>query len=83
VPELGSRFVRAGTSTFVGPLVPLYSSPARLYAGHLYRGMGRGWCAGAAAWWAAAECRRQLGSEHPAWLSYGVLGFGSLSLQYL
>jgi len=83
VPELGSRFVRAGASTFVGPLVPLYSNPARLYAGHLYRGMGRGWCAGAAAWRAAAQCRLELGREHPAWLSYGVLGFGSLSLQYL
>jgi hypothetical protein len=83
VPELGARFVRAGASTFVGPLVPLYSRPARLYAGHLYRGLGRGWCAGAAAWHAAAACRRELGPEHPAWLSYGVLGFGSLSLQYL
>ena len=83
VPELGARFVHAGASTFVGPLVPLYSRPARLYAGHLYRGLGRGWCAGAAAWQAARECRRELGPEHPAWLSYGVLGFGSLALQYL
>lgn len=83
VPELGARFVRAGTSTFVGPLVPLFSRPARVFAGHLYRSLGRGWCAGAAAWQAAAECRRELGAEHPAWLSYGVLGFGSLSLQYL
>lgn len=83
VPELGARFVRAGASTFVGPLVPLFSRPARLYAGHLYAGMGRGWCAGAANWLAAAECRRELGREHPAWLSYGVLGFGSLALQYL
>ncbi|MBM4129844.1 hypothetical protein FJ250_02285 [bacterium] len=83
VPELGARFVRSGTSTFVGPLVPLYSRPARLYAGLLYRSLGRGWCAGAAAWQASAECRRELGAEHPAWLSYGVLGFGSLALQYL
>ncbi|MBK7672019.1 MAG: hypothetical protein IPJ24_11690 [bacterium] len=83
VPELGARFVRAGASTFVGPLVPLYSRPARLYAGHLYAGMGRGWCAGAAAWQAAARCRQELGRGHPAWLSYGVLGFGSLALQYL
>jgi hypothetical protein len=83
VPELGARFVRAGASTFVGPLVPLFSRPARLYAGHLYAGLGRGWCAGAAAWLAAANCRRELGPEHPAWLSYGVLGFGSLALQYL
>lgn len=83
VPELGARFVRAGASTFVGPLVPLYSRPARLYAGHLYSRMGRGWCAGAAAWQAAAACRSELGREHPAWLSYGVLGFGSLALQYL
>jgi hypothetical protein len=83
VPELGPRFVKAGASTFVGPLVPLFSNPARLYAGHLYRGMGRGWCAGAATWRAAAQCRQELGREHPAWLSYGVIGFGSLSLQYL
>lgn len=83
VPELGARFVKAGASTFVGPLVPLYSRPARLYAGHLYRGLGRGWSAGGAAWLAAAACRQELGREHPAWLSYGLLGFGSLSLQYL
>jgi hypothetical protein len=83
VPELGGRFVHAGASTFVGPLVPLYSRPARHYAGHFYRGLGRGWCAGAAAWHASRECHRELGPEHPAWLSYGVLGFGSLALQYL
>jgi len=83
VPELGARFVHAGASTFVGPHVPLFSRPARLYAGHLYRGLGRGWCTGAAAWQAAALCRQELGPEHPAWLSYGVLGFGSLALQYL
>lgn len=83
VPELGARFVQAGASTFVGPLVPLFSRPARIYAGHLYEGMGRGWCAGAAAWRASRRCREELGREHPAWLSYGVLGFGTLALQYL
>jgi hypothetical protein len=83
VPELGARFVQAGASTFVGPLVPLFSRPARIYAGHLYDGMGRGWCAGAAAWRASLRCRDELGREHPAWLSYGVLGFGTLALQYL
>ncbi len=83
VPELGARFMLAGASTFVGPLVPLFSRPARIYAGHLYEGMGRGWCAGAAAWRASQRCREELGSEHPAWLSYGVLGFGTLALQYL
>ena len=82
-PELGARFLRAGASTFVGPVVPLFSRPARLYAGHFYAGLGRGWCAGAAAWQAAALCRRELGAGHPAWLSYSVLGFGSLALQYL
>jgi hypothetical protein len=45
--------------------------------------MSLGWCAGAAVWQAARTCRRELGDEHPAWLSYGIQGFGQLALQYL
>lgn len=83
LPELGRRFTTAGASAFVGPLVPLFSRPARLFAGHLYRALGQGRCIGAAVWQAADACRRELGDEHPAWLSYGVQGYGALALQYL
>ena len=83
MPALGNRFVRAGASTFIGPVVPLFSRPARKFAGHCYAALGQGWCTGAAVWKAAQECRQELGREHPAWLSYGVQGYGQLSLQYL
>jgi hypothetical protein len=83
LPELGARFTAAGASTFIGPVAPLFSRPARLFAGHFYGAMGRGWCAGGALWRAARACREELGDEHPAWLSYGLQGYGSLSLQYL
>ena len=83
LPALGHRFVRAGASTFIGPVVPLFSRPARIFAGHCYGAMGHGWCAGAAVWKASQACRRELGPDHPAWLSYGVQGYGQLALQYL
>lgn len=83
LPALGNRFVRAGSSTFIGPVVPLFSRPARIFAGHCYAAMGQGWSAGASVWKAAQECRHQLGAEHPAWLSYGIQGHGALALQYL
>ncbi len=83
MPTLGNRFVQAGASTFIGPVVPLFSRPARRFAGHCYSALGQGWCAGAAVWKAAQVCRRELGDEHPAWLSYGIQGCGRLSLQYL
>ncbi|MFO7608246.1 MAG: hypothetical protein R6X35_03475 [Candidatus Krumholzibacteriia bacterium] len=83
LPELGARFLAAGASTFIGPVAPLYSRPARLYAGACWGALAAGWCAGAAAWRAAGDLRRDLGPEHPAWLSYGVQGSGLLALQYL
>ncbi len=83
LPELGARFLQAGASTFIGPVVPLYSRPARLFAGACWQALATGWCAGAAAWRAAAELRESLGAEHPAWLSYGIQGSGLLALQYL
>ena len=83
LPALGHRFVRAGASAFIGPVVPLFSRPARIFAGHCYGAMGRGWSAGAAVWKASQDCRRELGADHPAWLSYGIQGYGQLALQYL
>jgi|GEM_PF-1067001 len=83
LPELGERFMDAGASTFIGPVVPLFSRPARIFAGHCYAAMGRGWSAGAAVWEAARICREELGDDHPAWLSYGIMGYGQLALQYL
>ncbi len=83
LPELGYRFTAAGASAFIGPLVPLFSRPARIFSGHFYGALGNGWCAGAAVWEASRQCRQELGKDHPAWLSYGIQGYGSLALQYL
>ncbi len=82
-PELGLRFTAAGASTFIGPVLPLFSRPARLFAGYLYKNLADGWCSGGALWQAAHQIKQELGPDHPAWLSYGVRGYGSLSLQYL
>jgi hypothetical protein len=83
LPEMGSRFTRAGASSVIGPLVPLYSRPARRFAEQVYRSMGGGSSAAGAVWRAAHHLRGECGDEHPAWLSYGVQGYGSLALQYL
>lgn len=83
LPELGHRFVKSGASAFIGPVAPLFSRPARIFAGHCYGALGRGWSTGAAVWKASRECRRQFGDTHPAWLSYGIQGYGKLALQYL
>ncbi len=81
--HLGHRCTEAGASTFIGPVAPLFSRPARHFAGEFYAAMASGWCAGAAVWRAAAACREDLGKDHPAWLSYGIQGYGSLGLAYL
>ncbi|MFT5232066.1 MAG: hypothetical protein ACI9UQ_000084 [Candidatus Krumholzibacteriia bacterium] len=83
LPELGQHFVKAGASAFVGPVVPLFSRPARIFASHFYKAFGQGWSVGAAVWQASNKCRREFGDEHPVWLSYGVQGYGSLALPYL
>jgi hypothetical protein len=83
LPVLGQRFLAAGASTFVGPLVALYSRPARRFAAHFYGFLSEGRCAGAALHAAALALRSDLGAEHPAWLSYGLTGYPALALQYL
>lgn len=83
LPDLGQRFLSAGASAFIGPVIPLFSRPARIFSAYCYEAMGDGWCAGAALWKASRNCRQELGKEHPAWLSYGLHGYGSLALQYL
>ncbi len=83
LPELGTRFISSGASAFIGPVVPLFSRPARIFAGYFYQALGEGWSAGAAVWKAAQDCRAEFGDEHPVWLSYGVQGYGTLALPYL
>ncbi len=83
LPQLGMRFTTAGASTFVGPIIPLFSRPARIFASYLYSNLADGWCTGAAVWNASQHIRQELGSQHPAWLSYGLRGYGTLALQYL
>ncbi len=77
---LGSRFLAAGASTFVGPAAPIYSRPARRFAAHFYAGLNDGLCAGAAVQQAALALRGELGAEHPGWLTYGLIGYGTLVL---
>ena len=83
LPALGERFLAAGASTFVGPLIPLYSRPARKFVGRFYSFLADGLCTAAALRAAALSLREQLGPEHPAWLSYGITGYGSLALPFL
>ncbi len=83
LPELGMRFTKAGASTFVGPVAPLFSRPARIFTGYLYNSLADGWSTGGALWNASRKVRQELGSDHPAWLSYGIRGYGTLALQYL
>jgi hypothetical protein len=83
LPDMGRRFISSGASAFVGPVVPLFSRPARIFAGYFYQAMGEGWSVGAAVWKAARDCRAEFGAEHPVWLSYGLQGYGTLALPYL
>lgn len=80
---LGQRFLDAGASTFIGTAVPLFSRPARLFAALFYGFLGDGQGAGGAHRNAALALREKLGPEHPAWLSYGLQGYGSLRLDDL
>ncbi|MFO7654468.1 MAG: hypothetical protein R6X25_11710 [Candidatus Krumholzibacteriia bacterium] len=83
LPHLAHRFLATGASTFVGPHLPLYSRPARLITRRFYSFLSDGFCAGGALRAAALATREELGPEHPAWLSYGVTGYGALALQFL
>ena len=83
LPTMGARFLHAGASCFVGPLAPIFSRPARSFAGSFYDHLGAGCSSGAALRLAALACRERFGPEHPAWLSYGAAGYGTLALQYL
>lgn len=83
LPELSARFLEAGAAVFLGPVAPLYSRPARKFAGWFYSFLGDGHCTATALRTAALACRSDLGANHPAWLSYGIVGHGSLALQYL
>lgn len=80
---LGRRFLAAGTSAFVGPSAPLYSRPARRFAAAFYGALADGHGVGSAVRAAALALRDELGAEHPAWLSYGVVGYGSLGLRHI
>lgn len=81
--QLGHRFLNAGTSTFIGPHLLVGAEEARLFAADFYRSLAQGLSAACALRRAALAARDRLGPQHPGWLAYGVLGAGSLSLQYL
>lgn len=80
---LGQRFRHAGSSTFVGTALPIYSRPARHFAALFYQALGSGLCCGEAHRTAALALRERLGPEHPAWLGHGLQGYGSLRLDDL
>lgn len=80
---LGQRFLDAGASTFIGTAIPVFSRPARLFAALFYGFLGDGQGAGGAHRNAALALREKLGPEHPAWLAYGLQGYGSLRLEDL
>jgi hypothetical protein len=77
---LGQRFREAGSSTFVGTAIPVFSRPARLFASLFYEALGTGRCCGSAHRQAALALRERLGPDHPGWLAHGVQGYGSLRL---
>ena len=77
---LGQRFLDAGASTFIGTAIPLFSRPARLFAALFYGFLGDQHDAGGAHRQAALSLREKLGPEHPAWLAYGIQGYGALRL---
>jgi hypothetical protein len=81
--KLGHRFLAAGTSTFVGPHLLVGTAEARLFAADFYRSLARGASVAGALRLASLAGRSRLGDDHPGWLAYGVVGAGSLSLQYL
>lgn len=80
---LGRRFLEAGTSTFVGPAAPLFSRPARRFAAAFYGFLADGHGTASAVRAAALVLRSELGADHPAWLSYGAIGYGSLALRHI
>lgn len=77
---LGQRFLAAGASAFLGTAIPLFSRPARLYAALFYEALARNHCVGAAHRQSALALRERLGATHPAWLAYGIQGYGTLRL---
>jgi hypothetical protein len=81
--SLGQRFLEAGTSAFVGPAAPLFSRPARRFAAAFYTFLAEGHGVASAVRSAALALRSELGDEHPGWLSYGVVGYGSLALRHI
>ncbi len=83
LPDLGPRFLEAGASVFVGPVAPVMSQAAREFAARFYGCLAGGYCAAAALRSASMGCREHLGADNPVWLSYGLVGYGSLALQYL
>ncbi|HPF34048.1 MAG TPA: CHAT domain-containing protein [Candidatus Krumholzibacteria bacterium] len=80
---LGSRFLAAGASTFVGTQALVTAGDARDFAADFYTALGRGRGAAAALREASLAARERRGADHPLWLSYGLLGAGDLALQYL
>lgn len=83
LPALGARFLQAGASVCVGPQLVLDTPRSVDFAAAFYRTLARGLSAAEALRIAALACRADWGGHHPGWLSYGIVGSGTLALQYL
>ncbi len=81
--SLGARFLNVGTSVFVGPQLALAPGRASEFAADFYHSLALGNSAAEALREAALGCRSRWGAHHPSWLGYGIIGSGTLALQYL
>jgi hypothetical protein len=81
--SLGARFLAAGTSVFVGPQMAVAPDRASEFAAEFYHALAQGGAAAESLRQAALVCRQRWGSHHPGWLAYGIMGSGTLALQYL
>ena len=81
--ELGERFLSAGASVFVGPQARIPVTRSGEFAQDYYFHLGSGVSAGEAFRLAALDMRDRTGRWDPVWLFYGMIGHGSLALQYL
>jgi hypothetical protein len=81
--RLGQRFLECGADVFIGPVGQVPAQTAQTFASSYYYHLGKGISAAEAFRLSALDLRAQQGEWNPLWLMYGIIGHGSLALQYL
>lgn len=81
--RLGARFLDCGADLFIGPLAHIPRHTARVFAASFYHHFGKGISAAEAFRYSVLDLRSHEGDWNPLWLMYGIIGQGSLALQYL